>query len=72
MNCCLNCLDRHLGCHSDCTRYIEAKKLHEEEKEKIRVAKMISGIYHCVGAPAYGDNERRTVKPYYYYARGRR
>lgn len=33
---CKGCEERHPGCHSECEGYIEWKKAHEEENEKIR------------------------------------
>lgn len=32
---CKDCQDRHLGCHSDCKRYIECDQQFKEVKEKI-------------------------------------
>lgn len=33
---CKGCEERHSGCHAECESYIDWKKEHEEENEKIR------------------------------------
>lgn len=30
------CPDRHIGCHAECEKYIQAKKAHDELLKKIR------------------------------------
>ena len=37
---CLDCPDRHLGCHSTCEKYISFQKLHKEEKARMSEAKL--------------------------------
>lgn len=32
-HCCKDCIKRHVGCHSTCEDYIEAKKKYEERKQ---------------------------------------
>lgn len=34
--CCIDCKDRHPGCHSECKRYLKAKKLNDEYNEMDR------------------------------------
>lgn len=29
---CKNCIERHIGCHSTCDRYIEWQDIHNSEK----------------------------------------
>ena len=36
---CKDCPDRHLYCHSDCQKYLDAKKQHEEERDRIKAIK---------------------------------
>ena len=38
---CLDCPDRHLGCHSSCERYIHYQRRHQEVKEQIYNAKAV-------------------------------
>lgn len=30
IDCCYKCEDRHMGCHSDCKKYNQQKKEHED------------------------------------------
>lgn len=39
INSCKNCKDRHVGCHSTCEKYINAKKEYDELQEKIKKSK---------------------------------
>lgn len=39
INCCKDCNERRVGCHSSCEVYINMKKKHDEIKEKIRKSK---------------------------------
>ena len=39
MYCCMNCTDRHPGCHSECEIYISERAKFDERKEKIIKAK---------------------------------
>lgn len=39
---CKDCQDRHTGCHSTCTDYIEWKKARDEELEAIRERREMS------------------------------
>lgn len=34
ITCCLDCKDRYVGCHSECKRYENYKKINKELKEK--------------------------------------
>lgn len=34
---CKDCPDRHVGCHSDCERYLEFRKKLDELREKKRI-----------------------------------
>lgn len=36
---CLDCADRHLGCHADCGRYLDFKNKSEEFKQIINDVK---------------------------------
>lgn len=39
VNCCKDCTERILDCHSHCKRYKEAKEKHDQEQAEIRTAK---------------------------------
>lgn len=54
--CCYMCTDRHLGCHSICSKYIEAKAESEERKEKERKEK--ERLY---GKSPYGANHHKST-----------
>lgn len=41
---CKDCTDRHVGCHSECPKYIAAKEDNDEKKERIREAKARENI----------------------------
>lgn len=34
--CCVDCSERHVGCHSMCERYISDKESHNEKQNKIK------------------------------------
>lgn len=37
IRCCYNCLDRSIGCHSKCERYLKEKeKMHKEYENRMR------------------------------------
>lgn len=36
IKCCKDCTERHIGCHSECDKYIQEKQLLEEEKKKMK------------------------------------
>lgn len=36
ISCCKGCIDREVGCHATCDRYIKEKENHEALKRKIR------------------------------------
>ena len=38
---CMNCSDRHIGCHGICDRYKAYTEAHEELKESIRKQKFV-------------------------------
>lgn len=40
MHVCKDCKERHVGCHSDCEKYNQAKKAKDEFNEKVRSAKL--------------------------------
>lgn len=40
---CLNCTERHIGCHADCERYAEAIAKQQAAKSKEREQKMLWG-----------------------------
>lgn len=37
-NCCQDCKERKVGCHSECAVYLTAKAEHDEEKKRRREA----------------------------------
>lgn len=39
IDCCMNCTERCVNCHSTCTKYIEQKKARDDEKEQLREIK---------------------------------
>ena len=36
IKCCKDCADRTVGCHSVCPKYLEEKRIHEEQLEEKR------------------------------------
>lgn len=48
--CCYKCKERYVGCHDRCERYQEAKKKHNEDKNKIREQKKYQSFM-------YGENK---------------
>lgn len=36
---CKDCEDRQIGCHSICEKYIQYKRIRDEERQKIQAAK---------------------------------
>lgn len=34
-NCCMGCIERHIGCHSSCSKYVQAKQEHDKRKAVI-------------------------------------
>ena len=46
IECCRDCNERHIGCHSTCNRYIKEKYIHEREKfERGFERRIVGGIY---------------------------
>ena len=47
-NCCYQCEDRHIGCHSTCEKYQAYRKEWEERKKTYRkvIAQINDGYYH--------------------------
>jgi hypothetical protein len=43
--CCYKCQDRHVGCHGTCEKYLEAKKKHDEYKNKVFVKQAEEAIF---------------------------
>ena len=45
IKCCYKCLDRHIGCHSKCLKYIDEKqkleviKMREKENKPVAISK---------------------------------
>lgn len=39
INPCKDCKDRHINCHADCEKYIEAKQEHDKQQDEIRKSK---------------------------------
>lgn len=54
---CKDCLDRYLGCHSDCEKYITWKDVHEKALDAIRADKD-----KTVDADAFLVNQHRKYK----------
>ena len=44
INCCKDCTERYLGCHSNCEKYIAKKKEAEKIREKINNEQIINSI----------------------------
>lgn len=40
INPCKDCTMRHINCHAECEKYIEAKQRHEERQEIMRKSRM--------------------------------
>ena len=45
INVCKDCTDRHLGCHSDCKKYLSSKEKYESNKAEIRRQKALNSQY---------------------------
>lgn len=56
---CLNCKDRHIGCHSECEKYIAFKKEHDTIKEKINHEKKLISDYYGMKERKYNKLKRR-------------
>lgn len=41
---CRNCLDRYVGCHSNCVRYVDWKQQHDVELDNIREQKNLDNL----------------------------
>lgn len=54
-NPCYECPDRHYKCHSECDKYIEAKRRHAEIKQKMEAGKEYMGY---VSRVAHEKRER--------------
>ena len=39
IRCCYGCEDRKVGCHSECERYINEKKIYDEKRELVQAEK---------------------------------
>ena len=48
--CCKTCTERYVGCHSDCSKYIESKAQYEEAKQNYLDA---STEYHQIEGYEY-------------------
>lgn len=57
IKCCKDCTDRTVGCHSVCPKYLEEKRIHEEQleekrqrmnKDRIRTEFVQSGVVKSV------------------------
>lgn len=47
---CYHCKDRHIGCHSNCERYLKEVEENEKiKKEKDKQAMIKSTLYECTG-----------------------
>lgn len=55
IQCCYQCKDRAIGCHSTCERYREAKAVHEKDKQLSRES--MNPIIHC--GDFFGDGGLR-------------
>lgn len=44
---CYNCAERHVGCHSQCPKYIEDKAHHEQLQNKIRQSRLVDAGIVC-------------------------
>lgn len=45
IKCCMDCADRHVGCHGTCDRYITEKKAQEELRDKIQAQRDFDNIF---------------------------
>ena len=43
---CYQCSDRYVGCHSKCERYINAKKIYEQQKALSNGQKVMNDYIH--------------------------
>lgn len=55
IHCCKDCKDREIGCHGRCERYIEEKRIVDEQNEKIRAG------YYGFGNVRFGDKNGHRV-----------
>lgn len=44
VNTCKDCKERHVGCHGNCEKYIQAKELCEKRKEEYRKFKRENNV----------------------------
>lgn len=55
-NACFNCTERHIGCHSECEKYKEYRKIRDEElkdehmktQTKVKTLEEISYLRKCM------------------------
>lgn len=61
---CKDCIERHVGCHSTCEKYLEFLKKNEEEKKLIQEMKLQDSILHKFGVPGIccGNKVKRRTK----------
>lgn len=63
---CYNCLDRYVGCHSKCEKYIETKAKHDLESKRIREMKLVSeGGFMYAEKQMKKNNRSKRVMRYY-------
>lgn len=56
INCCKDCKDRYLGCHSKCRKYQERLQLYRNEQEHLKKMYSCSRSYKTVKLAQKGGN----------------
>ena len=69
-NCCKDCPDRFIGCHSTCERYISAKKEHDRLMKEYRKGDdadrvLQRGYYKALNTKAMAKKKHLTVRRNY-------
>lgn len=69
---CRDCKERHLGCHSNCEKYIKDKEEIRKLNETIRFHKRLN-VFHSLGSSNNYNHDfdgYRRQRPLSLYARG--
>ena len=61
---CLGCVDRHVGCHSTCQKYLEAKEQHEKNIEEAIKQEKARVIVECYRSKKAAKSKMIRLKQY--------
>lgn len=62
ITCCLDCAERHIGCHGSCERYNEQRRAHEAELAQLRVQRAHEWDYRSYKRSATARFARERLK----------